>query len=181
VIKGEKFKELLKSKVLGQGRLQYGEMDSLVKKYHEKGYQELTRDNLNYCLKKLDEEHQKKEPAEKIMQLAAERTIKIWWPPQRFNKAAANQQQLEIQMATADCVENYLERSAGYGSKEDPNGTLESIASKFESDSDLPPNTIRYGIFSGNVNGRNIVLISLVAVARLSEPSSKRLRHHPCQ
>jgi LAS superfamily LD-carboxypeptidase LdcB len=76
-------------------------------------------DNLNYCLKKLDEEHQKKEAAEQIMQLAAEKTklIGIEVPkafvvetsnmsgssksdghPKGSTKAAANQQQLAIQM-----------------------------------------------------------------------------------
>ncbi len=55
----EAFKELLKLKALGQARLQHGEMERLVKKFHEKAYPEVTRDNLNYCLKNLEEEQQK--------------------------------------------------------------------------------------------------------------------------
>jgi hypothetical protein len=43
----EAFKELLKLKALGQARLQHGEMERLVKKFHEKAYPEVTRDNLN--------------------------------------------------------------------------------------------------------------------------------------
>jgi hypothetical protein len=72
-IQEEALKELLKIKVLGQGRLPYGAMDRIVKKYHDKGYPEVTRDNLNYRLKKVDEEQQKKEAAQQILQLAAER------------------------------------------------------------------------------------------------------------
>ncbi len=71
-IQEEAFKELLKLKALGQGRLQYGEMDRIVKKYHKKGYLEVTRNNLNYCLNRLDEEQQKKEAGEQIMKLMAE-------------------------------------------------------------------------------------------------------------
>jgi len=132
-------------KAVGQERLHYGEMDRLIKKYHKKGCPEVTRDDLNCCLKKLDKEHQKKEAAEQIMPLAAERTklIGIEVPkavvvetadlrgssesgghPKGSTKAAANQQQLAIQKPTTDCVQNYLERKAVYGSKKVPNGTL---------------------------------------------------------
>jgi hypothetical protein len=47
-------------------------MDKIVKKYHKKGYLEVTRNNLNYCLNRLDEEQQKKEAGEQIMKLMAE-------------------------------------------------------------------------------------------------------------
>jgi hypothetical protein len=93
-IQAEAFKELLKLKAAGQGRLQYGEMKRLVKKYNGKGYPEVTRDNLNYRLKKLEEDHEKKDAEAKSIQLAAERTlligikvVKIWWLPQRLNKS----------------------------------------------------------------------------------------------
>jgi hypothetical protein len=159
-IQVEAFKELLKLKALGQGRLQYGDMERLVKKYHEKGYPEVTRDNLNYCLKKLEGEHQKKDSEAK---LAAERTklIGVEIPeavvvetsdlsgssksggrPKGSTKAAANQQRLAIRMATADCVQLYLERKAIYGKRNVPNGTLESIVSKVESEAGLPEKTI---------------------------------------
>jgi hypothetical protein len=139
-IKEEALKELLKIKALGQGRLPYGAMDRIVKKYHDKGYPEVTRDNLNYRLKKVDKEQQKKEAAQHILQLGAERTrlIGVEIPaaeaslvetsdlsgssksgghPKGSTKAAANQQTLVIQIATADCVQNYLERKAAYGKK----------------------------------------------------------------
>jgi hypothetical protein len=131
---------------INDSRLPYGAMDRIVKKYHDKGYPEVTRDNLNYHLKKLDEELQKKEAAQQILQLVTERTrligVEVPAPesslvqtsdlsgssksgghPKGSTKAAANWQQLAIQMATADCVQNYSERKAVYGGKRVPIGT----------------------------------------------------------
>ncbi len=68
-IQEEAFKEILKLKGLGNGKLHYGDMDKVVKNYNEKGYQEVTRDNLNYRLKKLDAEEQKKEAAENMLNI----------------------------------------------------------------------------------------------------------------
>jgi hypothetical protein len=73
-IQAEAFKELLKVKAAGQGRLQYEEMERLVKRYNEKGYPEVTRDNLNYRMKKLEEDHKKKDAEAKSLQLAADRS-----------------------------------------------------------------------------------------------------------
>jgi hypothetical protein len=41
-------------------------------------------------------------------------------------------------MATADCVQLYLEKKALYGERNFPNGTLESIVSKVEIEAGLP-------------------------------------------
>ncbi len=212
-IQAEAFKELLKLKAAGQGKLQYGEMERLVKKYNEKGYPEVTRDNLNYRLKKLEEVHKKKDAEAKSMQLAAERTqlIGIKVPEavvvesldlsgssksggcsKGSTKASANQQRLAIRMATADCVQLYLEKKALYGKRNVPNGTLESIVSKVEIEAGLPEKTIsrrtvRHRVLTGKVDGTNAAQISPVAdiepliayfcirMARLGEPLSKTL------
>jgi hypothetical protein len=212
-IQEEAFKEILKLKGLGNGKLHYGDMDKVVKKYNEKGYQEVTRDNLNYRLKKLDAEEQKKEAAENMLKLALERSQMIGMGvpeavvseisdlsgssksggrPKGSTKSAANAALQAVRTATSKCVELYLNEKSQCGSKKVPNGTLERIVSKVESEAGLEANTInrrtvRHRVLSGNVQGINTTQMSPVAdieplmaefcirMARLGEPLSKTL------
>jgi hypothetical protein len=48
----EAFRELLSIMGANGGRIPYGAVDKLVKTYHKNGYKAVTRDNLNYRLKK---------------------------------------------------------------------------------------------------------------------------------
>ncbi len=48
----EAFRELLSIMGANGGRIPYGAVDKLVKTYHSNGYKAVTRDNLNYRLKK---------------------------------------------------------------------------------------------------------------------------------
>jgi len=212
-IQEEAFKEILKLKGLGNGKLRYGDMDKVVKNYNEKGYQEVTRDNLNYRLKKLDAEEQKKEAAENMLKLALERSQMIGMGvpeavvseisdlsgssksggrPKGSTKSAANAALQAVRTTTSKCVELYLNEKSQCGSKKVPNGTLERIVSKVESEAGLEANTInrrtvRHRVLSGNVQGINTTQMSPVAdiepliaefcirMARLGEPLSKTL------
>ena len=48
----EAFRELLSIMGANGGKIPYGAVDKLVKTYHSNGYKAVTRDNLNYRLKK---------------------------------------------------------------------------------------------------------------------------------
>jgi hypothetical protein len=48
----EAFRELLSIMGANGGKIPYGAVDQLVKTYHQNGYKAVTRDNLNYRLKK---------------------------------------------------------------------------------------------------------------------------------